>query len=83
MEFPEIRLSDGRTARYTRLPKVIDVSRAHRQAGSKASEQDVAAALIAPLIEIDGQRVVYEDVMQMTLGDFKKLNEAFPDENFT
>jgi hypothetical protein len=82
MELPEVKLSDGRIARFIRKPKAADASRAHRQAGSKGNDIDRTAALLSQIVNIDDKAVVMEDVLQLDLEDFTALNEAIPT-NFT
>jgi len=74
MALPEIRLLDGRVARFVRRPTVGDASRAIRIAGAKGNEIDRNAALLSQIVEIDGQRQVMEDVFKLDLDDFTEMN---------
>jgi len=73
---PEIKLSDGRTAKFVRKPKAADASKAVRIAGARGNEIDRNAALLAQIVEIDGQKQVMEDMLNLNLDDFGELNEV-------
>lgn len=73
MSLPEFKLIDGRVAKFIRRPKAIDASRANRIAGSKATDWDRNAALLAQVIEIDGQKRVMEDLLEMDMEDFAAI----------
>jgi hypothetical protein len=77
-ELPEIKLSDGRTAKFVRRPKAADASRAHRVAGAKGTDIDRSAAYIAQIIEIDGAPAVMEDVLNLLMDDYEALTQAIP-----
>jgi len=64
MSLPEIKLIDGRTAKFIRRPTAGDVSRAHRNAGKNGSVVDINCALFAQIVEVDGQRNVMEDFLR-------------------
>jgi hypothetical protein len=58
-----------------------DLMRAQRAAaGSDASA--VIFALIAELTRVDGRKIVYEDVLEMYLGDVMALQDEVIGENF-
>jgi hypothetical protein len=40
-------------------------------------------ALISQLVEIDGQKVVMEDLEELDLQDYMKIQAEFADQNFT
>ena len=76
MNLPEIKLSDGRIAKYIRKPKVGDASKAQRMAGNKGNDIDRNAALISQIVTFDGNRLVLEDVMGLELEDFAAILEV-------
>jgi len=78
MEFPEIKLTDGRTAKFVRRPKAADASRAHRQAGQKGTDIDRSAAYVARLVEIDGKAVTMEDILDLPMDDYETLAQSIP-----
>lgn len=59
-----------------------DLMRAQRVAGPTADPAAVVFALIAELVEIDGGRVMYEDVLGMDLGDVLVLQAEVAGANF-
>lgn len=59
-----------------------DLMRAQRAAGVSADPSAVVFALIAELAEIDGKRVVYEDVLGMELPDVLVLQGEVAGANF-
>ena len=59
-----------------------DLMRAQRAAGAAADPSAVVFALIAELAEIDGKRVVYEDVLGMDLNDVLVLQAEVAGANF-
>lgn len=59
-----------------------DLMRAQRVAGASADPSAVVFALIAELVEIDGKRVVYEDVLGMELPDVLVLQAEVAGANF-
>ncbi len=59
-----------------------DLMRAQRVAGASADPAAVVFALIAELAEIDGSRVVYEDVLGMDLSDVLVLQAEVAGANF-
>ncbi len=59
-----------------------DLMRAQRAAGASADASAVVFALIAELAEIDGKRVVYEDVLGMDLSDVLVLQAEVAGANF-
>lgn len=58
-----------------------DLMRAHRAAAGGDSTA-IVFALIAELAEIDGRRVVYEDVLAMDLADVIAIQAEVVGENF-
>ncbi|MGA2408847.1 MAG: hypothetical protein ABSG46_00460 [Candidatus Binataceae bacterium] len=73
MEHPkEIRLPSGRTAQV-RKGFGRDLMRAHRVAGHNAEPSSITFALIAELVQVDGQAIVFEDVLAMELADVLRL----------
>jgi len=65
-----------------RSGKGRDLMRAQRAAGDNPDETAVLFALIAELAEIDGARIVYEDVLEMDLNDVAVLQSEVMDANF-
>jgi hypothetical protein len=76
----EITLPSGARA-MVRRGRGRDLMRAQRAAAASDSSA-VAFALIAELAEIDGRIIVYEDVLEMDLGDVVALQEEILGENF-
>lgn len=74
-------LPSGRTA-TVRKGFGRDLMRAQRAAGASADPTAVVFALIAELVEIEGVRMVYEDVLAMELGDVLALQAEVAGENF-
>lgn len=64
----EIVLPSGRHA-VVRRGKGKDLIRAHRVVGGNPEPMAVSFALVAELTQIDGNPVVYEDVLGMELDD--------------
>jgi len=75
MTLPEIKLSDGRIARFIRKPKVGDISKALRMVGPKGNEIDKIVAVLSLIVEFDGSRLVMEDLQQLDLPDYLKLKK--------
>lgn len=75
---PTLTLSDGRTATFVRKPKAGDASLAHRIAGTKGNDIDRSAALLAQIVQIDGQKLPMEGLLELDLDDFNELSEAMP-----
>ena len=75
-----VELPSGATAEVRRgLGR--DLMRAQRMvAGGDASA--VVFALIAELVRVDGRKMVYEDVLEMELGDVMTLQAEVIGENF-
>ncbi len=59
-----------------------DLMRAQRAAGGSGDPGAVVFALIAELVEIDGAKILYEDVLAMDLGDVLALQAEVAGENF-
>ena len=59
-----------------------DLMRAQRVAGPDADPTAVVFALIAELVEVDGRRIVYEDVLAMDLEDVLTLQGEVVGPNF-
>ena len=78
MELPEIKLTDGRVAKFVRRPKAKDASKAHRIAGPKGTDVDRSAAYIAQIVEIDGSPVTMEDVLELYQDDYETLTTSIP-----
>lgn len=59
-----------------------DLMRAQRVAGPEADPTAVVFALIAELVEIDGHRIVFEDVLTIDLEDVLMLQSEVIGPNF-
>jgi hypothetical protein len=59
-----------------------DLMRAQRVAGPEADPTAVVFALIAELVEIDGHRIVFEDVLAIDLEDVLTLQSEVIGPNF-
>ena len=59
-----------------------DLMRAQRVAGASSDPTGVVFALIAELVEIDGARIVYEDLLAMDLNDVLALQAEVVGANF-
>ena len=59
-----------------------DLMRAQRVAGTSSDPTAVVFALIAELAEIDGARIVYEDLLAMDLNDVLALQAEVAGANF-
>lgn len=59
-----------------------DLMRAQRVAGASSDPTAVVFALIAELAEIDGARIVYEDLLAMDLNDVLALQAEVAGANF-
>ena len=68
----EITLSDGKVA-VIKEGKGRDLLNAQKKA---KSSDEIPYALIAELCEIDGNYLVYEDVLEMPINDVIKLQEV-------
>ena len=68
----EIKLSDGKLA-VIKDGKGLDLLNAQKKA--KTSDE-IPYALIAELTEIDGNYLVYEDILELTIEDVILLQEA-------
>ena len=68
----EIKLSDGRLA-VIKDGKGLDLLNAQKKA--KTSDE-IPYALIAELTEIDGNYLVYEDILELPIEDVILLQEA-------
>ena len=73
MSLPEFTLIDGRIAKFVRRAKAIDVSRSQRISGAKGTPVDLNCALLAQVVEIDGQKKVMEDLLQLDYADYERL----------
>ena len=68
----EIKLSDGKLA-FIKDGKGLDLLNAQKKA--KTSDE-IPYALIAELTEIDGNYLVYEDILELPIEDVILLQEA-------
>ena len=59
-----------------------DLMRAQQAVGLSSDPNAVVFALIAELTEIDGHRIVYEDLLAMDLGDVLTLQSEVAGANF-
>jgi hypothetical protein len=78
---PEIRLRDGRIARFIRRLKVRDVKMAH-DATKSGNGVSIAANFVARLLEIDGHPVNADQIMELDADEFNAIQEVIPG-NFT
>ncbi len=76
-----ITLPSGKTAAL-RKGFGRDLMRAQRAAGPAGDPTAIMFALIAELVELDGRRIVYEDVLAMELGDVLTLQAEVTGANF-
>ncbi len=76
-----VTLPSGRSA-SVRRGFGRDLMRAQRAAGGSGEPGAVVFALIAELVEIDGAKIFYEDVLAMDLGDVLALQAEVAGENF-
>jgi hypothetical protein len=76
-----ITLPSGRVA-TVRKGFGRDLMRAQRAGGASGEPSAVVFALVAELAEIDGAKVLYEDVLAMELGDVLALQAEVAGENF-
>jgi len=76
-----IALPSGKTAAIRR-GKGRDLMRAQRAVGGNPDPTAVVFALIAELAQIDGAPIVYEDVVEMDLGDVLVLQAEVTGANF-
>lgn len=76
----EVKLSDGRTATI-RAGKGRDAMNAQKVSGTDVSK--FFPALMAQLVEIDGQKLVMEDFEELPLQDFLTLQGELAGANFT
>jgi hypothetical protein len=67
-----IALPSGAVA-LIRQGKGRDLMRAQRVVPTNAEPIAVTFALMAELVEVDGKKLVYEDVLEMDLGDVLRL----------
>lgn len=67
-----ISLPSGKTAEI-RAGKGRDLIRAHRAVAGSGEPLSISFALIAELARIDGQQLVYEDLLDMDLDDVLTL----------
>ncbi|HLW69375.1 MAG TPA: hypothetical protein VKS22_02015 [Candidatus Binataceae bacterium] len=74
-ETKTITLPSGRSATL-REAKVRDLLQAHRTTGFSSEPMIIATALIAEVIVLDGKRVVYEDVLELSAEDGLVLQSA-------
>ena len=80
-ELRNIALPSGKTAAI-RKGKGRDLMRAQRAVAANADPTAVVFALIAELTRIDGAPIVYEDVLEMDLGDVLALQAEVTGANF-
>ena len=59
-----------------------DLMRAQRVVGASNDPNAVVFALIAELVEIDGEKIVYEDLLAMDLNDVLALQSEVAGANF-
>ena len=59
-----------------------DLMRAQRAVGTSSDPTAVVFALIAELVEIDGEKIVYEDLLAMDLNDVLALQSEVAGANF-
>jgi hypothetical protein len=76
-----ITLPSGKTA-VIRRGKGRDLMRAQRAVAGNSDPSAVVFALIAELTQIDGAPIVYEDVVEMDLGDVLVLQAEVTGANF-
>lgn len=69
-------LPDGRKAAVTRPSKGRDLVKARRLIGPKGSDEELAMALLAQVLHIDGGAVTYDQVLDLDLEDFTVLTGA-------
>jgi len=74
-------LPSGRTAAI-RKGVGRDLMRAQRVVGMSSDPTAVVFALIAELVEIDGEKIVYEDLLAMDLNDVLALQSEVAGANF-
>src|ERR1700682_1192729 len=59
-----------------------DLMRAQRVVGASSDPSAVVFALIAELVEIDGEKILYEDLLAMDLNDVLALQSEVAGANF-
>jgi len=76
---PELpKLSDGR--RFTfRVGKTRDLRKAQRQAGKQPD--DILYYLVADCVQIDGEQLTFEELLDMPISDFNFLLQAVQGED--
>ena len=77
----QVPLPSGKTASI-RKGFGRDLMRAQRVAGPAGDSAAVIFALIAELTEVDGERIVYEDLLAMELNDVLALQAEVAGPNF-
>jgi len=77
----EITLPSGRRASI-RTGVGRDLMKAQRAAGPNADSSMVLFALIAELSQVEGERLVYEDVLKMEIADVVTLQAEVAGANF-
>lgn len=75
----QVTLSDGRTA-VIKKGKGKHAQNALKVAGGDGEKY--ITALMAQLVEIDGKRVVMEDLEEMDMKDFMAIQAEFAEANF-
>jgi hypothetical protein len=75
---PEITLTDGRIARFTRKPKGRDSAIAMDQTAKKPNAMRNTAVLLSQIVEIDGMKVNWEQLLDLDLDDVAALAENMP-----
>jgi hypothetical protein len=76
-----LHLPSGKTATIRR-GYGRDLMRAQRVVGASSDPSAVVFALIAELVEIDGEKIVYEDLLAMDLNDVLALQSEVAGANF-
>jgi hypothetical protein len=75
---PQIRLSDGRVARFTRKPKGKDSELAIDNSGKKQNNMRATAVLLSRIVTIDNAPVNPEQILDLDLDDLNFLGENLP-----
>lgn len=75
-----LTLSDGRTA-VIRTGKGREVVEAQKQMGTDTSK--FMSVITALLTSIDGQSVVFEDLLELEMIDYMQIQQAVAELNFT
>lgn len=75
---PLPKLSDGRTFTF-RVGKTKDLRKAQRQAGKQSD--DILYYLVADCVQIDGEQLTFEDLLELPIADFNTLLSAVQGED--